>query len=122
MSLTENALKVLEKRYFLKDENGNTIEDVVGMFRRVAKAIAKADEDNYQPDEVKEIEDMFFNVMMNLDFLPNSPTLMNAGKDMCLSACHVLPIDDSMEGIFETIKNAALIHKSGGKLLNCHPY
>ena len=115
MSITENAIKVLEKRYLAKDENGNCIEDPAGMFMRVAKAVASADKEYVSEEELREIEKEFYDMMSNLEFLPNSPTLMNAGRPLGqLSACFVLPIEDSMEGIFESIKNAALIHKSGG--------
>jgi ribonucleoside-diphosphate reductase alpha chain len=115
MNLTENAVKVLEKRYLSKDEKGGLLEDPKGMFMRVAKAVATADKGFVSPKELKEIEQEFYEMMLNLEFLPNSPTLMNAGRPLGqLSACFVLPIEDTMEGIFETIKNAALIHKSGG--------
>lgn len=115
MKLSDNALKVLEKRYLSKDEEGNLIESVEEMFRRVAKCVAKADSEYSTSDEVKQLEKDFFEIMTNLEFLPNSPTLMNAGRPLGqLSACFVLPIEDIMEGIFEAIKNAALIHKSGG--------
>ncbi len=115
MNLSENAVKVLERRYLAKDENGKLLENPESMFKRVAKAISAADSKYYSPAEVKAIEQDFFNMMANLEFLPNSPTLMNAGRPLGqLSACFVLPIEDTMEGIFETIKNAALIHKSGG--------
>lgn len=115
MNLTENAIKVLEKRYLSKDENGALLEDPNGMFMRVAKTVALADKSFVSPKELKEIEHEFYEMMLNLEFLPNSPTLMNAGRPLGqLSACFVLPIDDTMEGIFEAIKNAALIHKSGG--------
>ena len=111
--LTENALTVLKKRYLLKNEKGEIIETPEQMFRRVAKNIASADE-KYGGD-VKKAEEDFYKIMSNLDFLPNSPTLMNAGTSIQqLSACFVLPIEDSMEGIFESIKNTALIHQSGG--------
>lgn len=115
MKLSENAIKVLEKRYLEKDENGNLIEDVEGMFKRVAKAIASADEKYTDKAGIDKIETQFYEMMANLEFLPNSPTLMNAGRPLGqLSACFVLPVEDTMEGIFESIKNAALIHKSGG--------
>mgnify|MGYP000011447976 FL=1 len=115
MNLTENAIKVLKKRYLAKDENGNLLEDPEGMFRRVARTVASADKEYVSEEELKSIEQEFYDMMVNLDFLPNSPTLMNAGRPLGqLSACFVLPIEDTMEGIFETIKNAALIHKSGG--------
>ena len=106
MELTENALKVLEKRYFRKDENGVLIEDWQKMLTRVAANIASGDEEKTR---------RFYQLMDSGYFLPNSPTLMNAGGDLQqLSACFVLPLEDSMESIFETVKNAALIHKSGG--------
>ncbi len=115
MKLSENAVKVLEKRYLEKDENGNLLEDCEGMFRRVAKAIASADAAYTDEKGLAAIEQEFYDMMANLEFLPNSPTLMNAGRPLGqLSACFVLPVEDTMEGIFESIKNAALIHKSGG--------
>jgi ribonucleoside-diphosphate reductase alpha chain len=115
MNLSDNAVKVLEKRYLAKDEAGKLLEDCEGLFLRVAKAVAAADAKYVKPAELKTIEKDFFEMMSNLEFLPNSPTLMNAGRPLGqLSACFVLPIEDTMEGIFETIKNAALIHKSGG--------
>jgi ribonucleoside-diphosphate reductase alpha chain len=115
MNLSDNAIKVLEKRYLTKDETGKLLEDPEGMFRRVAKAIASADKSYASSSELKKIEKEFFEMMANLEFLPNSPTLMNAGRPLGqLSACFVLPIEDTMEGIFDSIKNAALIHKSGG--------
>lgn len=115
MNLSENAVKVLEKRYLTKDETGKLLENPEGMFKRVAKAVAAADAPHTTASELKSIEKEFFDTMANLEFLPNSPTLMNAGRPLGqLSACFVLPIEDTMEGIFDSIKNAALIHKSGG--------
>ncbi|HHH78090.1 MAG TPA: vitamin B12-dependent ribonucleotide reductase [Thermoplasmatales archaeon] len=111
--LTKNAIMVLEKRYLLKDREGKIIETPDEMFRRVAKNIAEADR-RYGGD-VKKAEEDFYKLMSNLDFIPNSPTMMNAGTSIQqLSACFVLPIEDSMEGIFDSIKNTALIHQSGG--------
>lgn len=112
--LSENGLKVLEKRYLSKNESGEIIETPEEMLYRVASAVAKADL-LYGESNLDEIIAIFYSMMSNLDFLPNSPTLMNAGKELGqLSACFVLPVPDSMEGIFEAVKNAALIHKSGG--------
>ncbi len=114
--LSPNAMKVLEKRYLKKDSAGNCLETPEDLFRRVARNIAGADlYYGRKENEVLKTEEEFFEMIVALEFLPNSPTLMNAGRDLQqLSACFVLPIDDSMESIFETIKDTALIHKSGG--------
>lgn len=116
VQLTDNALKVLERRYLKKDRLGRVAEKPLELFRRVADAIARPDLDYGAADEeYKQTADKFFRAMTNLEFMPNSPTLMNAGRPLGqLSACFVLPVGDSMEEIFETIKHAALIHKSGG--------
>jgi len=112
--LSKNANILLKKRYLRKDKEGNIIETPEEMFRRVAKNIASADK-KYGKKNTKETEDEFFNIMKKLEFLPNSPTLMNSGTNLQqLAACFVLPINDSIDSIFEAIKNAALIHKSGG--------
>ena len=114
--LTRNALKVLEKRYLKRDKNGNCIETPQDMFRRVADTIASGDlEFGKTSKDVQNLSDRFYNAITHRYFMPNSPTLMNAGRDLGqLAACFVLPIDDSLESIFETIKNTALIHQSGG--------
>ena len=111
-----NAQKVLAKRYLTRGPDGKPTETIEELFRRVARAIATA-ENNYPNSRYQagELEDLFFKIMTDLDFLRNSPTLMNAGQELGqLSACFVLPVEDSMEGIFDAVKNAALIHKSGG--------
>lgn len=116
MQISENARRVLENRYLQKDEDGNPTETPVEMFRRVAANVSLA-ELGYGADEsVRSYwEEAFYGVMTRMEFLPNSPTLMNAGTDIQqLSACFVLPVEDSMDAIFEAIKQTALIHKSGG--------
>ena len=115
MKITDNARIVLEKRYLAKEETGQITETVEGLFHRVAKTIAAADKNYDAAADVSALEDRFYKRMTNLEFLPNSPTLMNAGRPLGqLSACFVLPVEDSMEGIFDSVKHAALIHKSGG--------
>src|SRR5256885_4821378 len=111
--LTDNALRVLRKRYLKKDDKGHVIETTKELFARVAWNLAQA-ERNYGATEAQ-IEDTarrFYRMVANLDFLPNSPTLMNAGLELQqLSACFVLPVDDSLVGIFESLKHQALIHQ-----------
>lgn len=109
--LTEAAETVLKRRYYLKDEEGNCIEDWEGLCRRVAKFIATAESD---PDRRKELEDSYFTGIYNLDWMPNTPALTNAGTEVgMLSACIVLGVEDSITGIFDTMRDAALCHKEG---------
>ncbi|MEE8637388.1 MAG: vitamin B12-dependent ribonucleotide reductase [Dehalococcoidia bacterium] len=115
MKLSENAIRVLERRYLAKDGKGRVVETPQELFHRVARYIASA-ESIYDPGvDVSLYEEAFYQLMERLEFLPNSPTLMNAGRELGqLSACFVLPIEDSMESIFDAVKHTALIHKSGG--------
>ncbi len=116
LNLSANAAEVLKRRYLLKDELERVIETPSQMFARVAKAIARA-EQNYgkSKEEVKKIEQRFYLLMHSLEFLPNSPSLMNAGTDLGqLAACFVIPVEDSIEGIFGAVKDMAKIHQSGG--------
>lgn len=109
--LNVNAMKVLHARYLMKDKNGKVVETPEQMFRRVARALAMPEKKKAR----KEAEEKFYEVMANLEFLPNSPTLMNAGtRKQMLSACFVLPIEDSLEGIFDAVKNTAIIEQVGG--------
>jgi ribonucleoside-diphosphate reductase alpha chain len=115
LPLSDNAIRVLERRYLKTDSSGNTIETPVALFRRVAHHIARAEEKYTSKSDADKMEDVFYRMMTELKFLPNSPTLMNADRRLGqLAACFVLPIEDSMEGIFDSLKNAAMIHKSGG--------
>lgn len=116
LKLSQNSLKVLERRYLKKNTEGEIVETPEELFRRVSRAIAEA-EGLYGAGEkeVAGLADSFYRVMTALEFLPNSPCLMNAGRDLGqLSACFTLPIEDAMESIFETLKATAIIHKSGG--------
>ena len=115
-SMSENSRVVLERRYLAKDREGKVIEKPDEMFRRVAHNLAQADRlYGATEEEVQATEEGFYRAMASLDYLPNSPTLMNAGRELqMLSACFVLPVEDSMEAIFETVKQATLVQKSGG--------
>jgi ribonucleoside-diphosphate reductase alpha chain len=115
VNLGKNALTVLQKRYLKKNENGKVIERPEDLFYRVAENIAQADKLYDKDTNIDVLVREFYLAMSSCDFLPNSPTLMNAGRHLQqLSACFVLPIEDSIDSIFETLKNTALIHKSGG--------
>lgn len=113
--ISDNALVVLNGRYLKKDTEGNVTETPDEMFRRVARNLSQAGR-LYDPKaDLEASEEEFYEIMSELWFLPNSPTLMNAGRDLQqLAACFVLPVEDSLESIFETVKNAAIIHQSGG--------
>ena len=109
VKFSENSIRVLESRYLIKNEEGKPTELPEDLFKRVAKAISAPSKD------ASKKENIFFNMMLNQEFMPNSPTLMNAGMPLgMLSACFVLPIGDSMEEIFDAVKFGAIIHKMGG--------
>jgi ribonucleoside-diphosphate reductase alpha chain len=109
---SQNAMRILKARYFMKSEDGEFLDESPSdLFSRVARHIASAEETT---NEQKKWENRFFKLMIARDFMPNSPTLTGSGRDMCLSACFVLPIEDSMDSIFQTVMNTALVHKEGG--------
>jgi ribonucleoside-diphosphate reductase alpha chain len=116
LKLSENALKVLERRYLKKDDSGKVVETPEEMFRRVARAIAGVDKSyGASLETARKTEKEFYQMMTNLEFMPNTPTLVNAGRELGqLSACFVIPVDDSMHSIFEAVKSCALIHRTGG--------
>ena len=111
-----NAIQVLKRRYLLKNDRGEVIETPSHIFRRVARAIAKVDKQYKAIDkEVRELEEKFYNLMANREFMPNSPTLMNAGTPLGqLAACFVIPVEDSLPNIFDAVKAQAIIQQSGG--------
>ncbi|MBI5148331.1 ribonucleoside reductase class II [Candidatus Pacearchaeota archaeon] len=116
LNLSENSLITLERRYLKKDEKGAVSERPEDMFQRVAENIASVDKTyGKSEEEVKKTTKQFYHIMSTLEFLPNSPTLMNAGRELQqLSACFVLPVEDSIESIFNAARDGALVHKSGG--------
>jgi ribonucleoside-diphosphate reductase alpha chain len=115
LKLTVNAVNVLKKRYLLKDEKGQVVETPDEMFHRVAEAVASAEKDYDPGSDLQSLQEEFYRLMVSLEYLPNSPTLMNAGTKVGqLSACFVLPVEDSIPGIFDAVKDMALVHKSGG--------
>jgi ribonucleoside-diphosphate reductase alpha chain len=115
IKLSPNAITVLKRRYLKKDEKGNVVETPEEMFRRVARNIARAEVIYRKDADTGAAEERFFEMMATLEFLPNSPTLMNADRRLQqLAACFVLPVYDSLDSIFESVKNTAIIHQSGG--------
>ena len=115
LKLPLNTLLVLKRRYLLKDDERRVVETPKELFQRVAKHISKAEDNFSSTHSREEAERVFLEMMTRLEFLPNSPTLMNAGTSLGqLSACFVLPVADSMEGIFASLKNMAIIHQTGG--------
>src|SRR3972149_718558 len=115
LRLSPGAITVLARRYLKKDESGRVVEPPEEMFRRVAANVAQAESLFGSPGAVKGLEEEFFRVMSSLEFLPNSPTLMNAGRRLQqLAACFVLPVEDSLDSIFDAVKETAIIHQSGG--------
>ncbi|MEM5797430.1 MAG: vitamin B12-dependent ribonucleotide reductase [Candidatus Aenigmatarchaeota archaeon] len=116
LKLGINAIKVLQRRYLARDENGNVIETPSQLFKRVAKAIASVEKQYGKSEkEIKKIEEQFYHIMANQEFMPNTPCLVNAGRPLGqLAACFVIPVEDSLESIFDALKLTAIIHKSGG--------
>jgi len=115
LKLSINAMEVLKKRYLLKDDAQNVVETPGELFRRVARHIAQAEQAFRGSRSVEEMEEKFFSIMRSLEFIPNSPTLMNAETSLGqLSACFVIPVEDSIDGIFDALEDMAKIHQTGG--------
>ena len=115
LEISKNARTVLERRYLRKNQSGQPAEKPGQMFSRVARYIAEAETLYNEAAEVTDVEESFYDLLTSFKFLPNSPTLMNAGRRLGqLAACFVLPVEDSLDGIFAALRNAAMIHKSGG--------
>ncbi len=115
MKLSKNAMKVLEARYLLQDRDNGTTEKPMDLFRRVARHVARAEHETGGSGDAERWERIFLGMMTSLDFLPNSPTLMNAGTPLGqLSACFVIPVEDTIEDIFDAVKQMALIQRTGG--------
>jgi ribonucleoside-diphosphate reductase alpha chain len=116
LKLPLNSILVLERRYLKKDESGKVVESTGQMFRRIAKGIAEVEKQYGKTEvEVEALASEFYRMMTHFEFIPNSPTLMNTGTQFRqLSACFVLPVEDSIDSIFNTLKATALIHKTGG--------
>jgi len=115
LKLSVNAIQILKRRYLLRDRRGSILETPAQMFHRVAKAIAEVEKSYARGANISKLEEEFYTAMAGLEFIPNSPTLMNAGTSLGqLSACFVIPVEDSIEGIFEAVKEMAIIHQSGG--------
>jgi len=115
LKLSINAVEVLKKRYLLKDDDQNVVEAPGELFRRVARHIAQAEKAFRGARSVGESEEKFLSMMRSLEFIPNSPTLMNAGTSLGqLSACFVIPVEDSIDGIFDALEDMAKIHQTGG--------
>jgi ribonucleotide reductase alpha subunit len=120
--LSANAIRVLEARYLLRGAERQVVETPQQLFERTARAIAHAETLNGNPGQARYWEEQFYEMLTSLDFLPNSPTLMNAGTPLGqLSACFVLPVEDTIEGIFEAVKEMALITRTGGGIGGADP-